>query len=235
ESYPPEALLLPAYDYRKDPEAVIATAPDLVLVRPMMMRVAPEYIEVLERAGLTVVSLYPETFAEFPAYIRQLAILTGTEEQAEVMLAERMEALAALQAEAETWGKRVPLFFECTADPLRTLTRDALAAETVRLAGGELIGSLEAPENPGSSMTPYPIEKLLEQGDSVAMYVAQRGGMNPSVTEEEIRARPGYQAIAAVREGHLLILEEKLISSPVFRQIEGARALQKAMKEWMIP
>ena len=89
EVYPEEATLLPVYHYREDPEKVIAAMPDLVLVRPMIERVAPEYIEALERAGLTVASLYPDTAEEFDSYIRTLALITGTQEAAESLIADR--------------------------------------------------------------------------------------------------------------------------------------------------
>lgn len=226
EVYPEEATLLPVYHYREDPEKVIAAMPDLVLVRPMIERVAPEYIDALERAGLTVASLYPDTAEQFDEYIRTLALITGTQTQAEALLNDREARIAALEAQHE--GKQpVNVFFETSASPLRTLTDDALAAVTVRLAGGFLVAE-DADENPGSSMVEYPVEKLLEKAESVQVYVAQNGGMNKGVTLEDVLSRPGYTAIRAVREGHVLIIDEKLVASPTFRQLEGIELLAEA-------
>ena len=150
EVYPEEALLLPVYHYREDPEKVIAAMPDLVLVRPMIERVVPEYIEALERAGITVASIYPDTAEEFDGYIRTLALITDTQQRAEELLADRSARIEAI-AQSIEGTEPVHVFVETSADPLRTLTADALAAVNVRLAGGELIAS-DADENPGSSM-----------------------------------------------------------------------------------
>ena len=68
----------PIYDYNADPENVIAAEPDLVLIRPFINRKSPDFVAALENAGLTVVSLYPESFEEFDGYIEKLAMLTGT-------------------------------------------------------------------------------------------------------------------------------------------------------------
>ena len=135
EVYPEEATLLPVYHYREDPEKVIAAMPDLVLVRPMIERVVPEYIEALERAGLTVASIYPDTADEFDGYIRTLALITGTEAAAEALIADRHARIEAL-AEKNKDLLPVSVFVETSADPLRTLTPDALAAVSVSLAGG---------------------------------------------------------------------------------------------------
>ncbi len=226
EVYPEEALLLPVYHYREDPEKVIAAMPDLVLVRPMIERVVPEYIEALERAGLTVASIYPDTAEEFDEYIHTLALITDTQLRAEELLAYRaahMEFIAQRMKDIPP----VKVFVETTADPLRTLTADALAAVNIRLAGGELIAS-DAAENPGSSMVEYPVEKLIEKADQIDVYVAQLGGMNKTVTIEDIHSRPGYLAIKAVQNGNVLIIDEKLIASPTFRQLDGIALLAEA-------
>ena len=226
EVYPEEATLLPVYHYREDPEKVIAALPDLVLVRPMIERVAPEYIEALERAGLTVASLYPDTAEEFDSYIRTLALITGTEETAETLIADRHARVAAIAEQNKNLAP-VQVFFETSADPLRTLTPEALAAASVALAGGVLVTD-DAPENPGSSMVEYPIEKLIEKADRIEVYVAQLGGMNKTVTLEDIYSRPGYTALSAVRSGHVLVIDEKLVASPTFRQLDGIELLAEA-------
>ena len=226
EVYPEEATLLPVYHYREDPEKVIAAMPDLVLVRPMIERVAPEYIEALERAGLTVASLYPDTAEEFDSYIRTLALITGTQETAESLIADRHARIAAIAQQNKDLSP-VQVFFETSADPLRTLTPEALAATSVALAGGVLVTD-DAPENPGSSMVEYPVEKLLEKADRIEVYVAQLGGMNKTVTLEDICSRPGYMALSAVRSGHVLVIDEKLVASPTFRQLDGVELLAEA-------
>ena len=49
--------------------------------------------------------------------------------------------------------------------------------------------------------------------------------MNAKVNKAVISARPGYENIKAVRTDKILIIDEKLISSPTFRLLLGAEQL----------
>ena len=59
ESYPPQALNKPVFSYREDPEKFLAVRPDLVVIRPMIDRGYPQFISMLEKNGITVISLLP--------------------------------------------------------------------------------------------------------------------------------------------------------------------------------
>ena len=77
----------------------------------------------------------------------------------------------------------------------------------------------------------YPVAaliKLIEKADRIEVYVAQLGGMNKTVTLEDIYSRPGYLALAAVQNGHVLVIDEKLVASPTFRQLDGVELLAEA-------
>ena len=67
-----------------------------------------------------------------------------------------------------------------------------------------------------------------QKADRIQVYVAQLGGMNKTVTLEDIYSRPGYMALSAVRSGHVLVIDEKLVASPTFRQLEGIELLAAA-------
>ena len=75
ESYPPAALGKPAFSYRDDPERLLAARPDLVLVRPMIMRGHSGLAASLRRAGVTVVSLQPSSVPQMLAYWQKLGQL----------------------------------------------------------------------------------------------------------------------------------------------------------------
>lgn len=95
--YPPETRQLPRYDYRSDPEPVIAASPDLVIIRPFINRNYPDYVKALEKAGITVVSLYPSNWEEFETYTAILGILTGQEQSSREALKQLKERMAAIQ------------------------------------------------------------------------------------------------------------------------------------------
>lgn len=225
EQYPTEALEKPVYDYRSDPEKVIAAAPDLVLIRPFIEKSSPDFTAALRNAGVRVVCLYPEAFDQFGPYIMKLAALTGTAERAELLLDDFRNRLAAVSETVSGVHPRVGVYFEATGDPYRTITPDSLPARAIELAGGRNVAQNAVPARPGTSIAPFGAERLLELADRIDVYVAQRGRMNPGVTPGSIAARPGFYAIKAVSQGRVYVIDEKLVSSPTFRFARGVEVL----------
>jgi iron complex transport system substrate-binding protein len=223
--YPAEAAAFPQFDYNGDPEYIIAAAPDLVLIRPFIRRQSPAYIAELEMAGITVVSLYPESLDDFDGYIRCLGLLSGRSAGAEECLAafhqglDRIAALTARTAEKQT------VFFEATEHEIRTAASGSLPARAIAFSGGVNIASGAQPVTPGSSIARFGAENLLARADEIDAYVVQQGAMNPASGLDALRARPGFSVVKAVREGNTLFLNEKLISSPTFRYLDGVAIL----------
>jgi iron complex transport system substrate-binding protein len=224
-TYPAQADLLPKFDYTGDPEYIIAEAPDLVLIRPFIRRSYPAYIVELEKAGITVISLYPEGIGEFDDYILKLALLTGKAKEAEEQLSRFHAALDALRKDTSAIGRKQTVFFESTAAETRTVSPFSLPAYAIDLVNGSNIASQVEPVNPGSSIAPYGAEKILQNASTIDVYIVQQGAMNRAKTLEDMLKRPGFSAIKALRENRVLFIDEKIISSPTFRYIEGVHAL----------
>jgi iron complex transport system substrate-binding protein len=226
-TYPPEAALLPFYDYTGDPEYAIAADPDLVLIRPYIRRHSPDYIAELEKAGIPVVSLYPERFEDFDGYIRVLAALVGIDP--EPRLREFHDALNAVAEKTAhiPEADKLRVFFEATENSVRTVTDTSLPALAIALAGGVSIAQDAKPVSPGSSIAEFGMERVLEQGAAIDAYIVQTGSMNPADSFAVLSKRPGYHTIKAVQEGKVLFIEEKLISSPTFRYLSGVQKLAR--------
>lgn len=226
-TYPPEAAFLPMYDYNADPESVIAADPDLVLIRPFISDKAPDYVAALRGAGITVVSLYPDGFSQFPKYVRKLAMLVGKQPQAEQQLAllqTQLDGIAALTADMPD---PPTVFFEATEVNLRTASADSMPARAIALAGGVNLAEGEPPLSAGGTIAGFGAERILQHADAIDVYVSQRGAMNAGGNEQSIRERPGFEAIKAVRQGRVHLINEKLISSPTFRYAQGVRELAR--------
>ena len=223
--YPPEALALQTFDYNGDPEYVIAAEPDLVLIRPFVRRNSPDYVTEIEKAGIPVVSLYPESFEDFDTYILRLGLLTGKLPEAENRLSAFHRELAEIQKRVDGIQDRKTVFFESTENQIRTVTPDSLPAKAIEFAGGINAAPPLPPISPGSSIARFGVEALLGIADNIDVYIVQQGAMNRTATIESLRARPGFNAINAVEKGHVLFISEKLISSVTFRYVEGVRIL----------
>lgn len=226
DDFPPEAAQKPRFDYRSDPENILAVSPDLVVIRPFIARAHPQFVEILERAGVPVAALYPETFDDFNEYIGKLAQLTGAEAQADTQLKVFHASISAIQAKAEAISPKLRVFFEASQDGYKTVTPDSLPARAIAFAGGVNIAQNAAPVKPGSSIAAYGVETLLQQAETIDAYVVQSGAMNPINSIDNVAKRPGFEAIKAIRDGNVFIISEKLISSPTFRYAQGVRELQ---------
>jgi iron complex transport system substrate-binding protein len=121
------------------------------------------------------------------------------------------------------------VFFESREKDYRTAARGSMAYKTLKLIGVENVAEVDLEEESSSSVADYGVERILEKAEEIDVYIAQEGVMNKGVTVEGITSRPGFDAVKAVRENRVMIVDEKLISSPTFRQLEGAEALFEAI------
>ncbi|MDR1105672.1 MAG: ABC transporter substrate-binding protein [Treponema sp.] len=224
-TWPPEAAPLAVYDYTGDPEYVIAGEPDLVLTAPRISRAHADYLSALEKAGIRVVSLYTDVFDDFDEYIRRLALLCGVD--ASGRLAEfhgRLEAIRAKTA-AIPESARKRAFFEAAENHLRTVVPGSFPALAIEFAGAVNAVVNAEPVYKGSSMASFGLERVMEIAGNIDVYIAQSGAMNRTVSVESIKARPGYGAIKAVNDGRVYIIDERLISSPTSRFLDGIEKL----------
>jgi iron complex transport system substrate-binding protein len=221
--YPEAAKALPVFEYTGDPEYVIAASPDLILIRPFIRRHNPAYIEALEKAGIPVVSLYPETFDDFDDYIRRLALLAGVDGEEE--LRNFHSELQSVRDAAASIKNRQYVFFETTGRETRTAAPGSLPALAIEISGGLNIAEDAKPVNPLSSIASYGTEKLLSRAESIDAYIVQMGAMNPARSLEALRKRAGFSALKAVQDGNVLFIDERVISSPVWRYLQGVKII----------
>ena len=223
----PAAKNKPVFDYRADPEKVLAAEPDLVIIRPFIKQSHPDFVKTLEQANIKVVCLYPEKFEEFDSYIKKLAILTGKEQQADDKLAAFHAKLNQVAEHTAKAPIKKQVYFEATATEYRTITPASMPGTVLKLAGGLNVAADAQPLKAASSIAAYGSERLLMKAEEIDIFLAQRGPMNPGVTPDSIKQRPGFDKIKAVQEGKVYIVDEGFVSSPTFRLAEGVEQLAK--------
>lgn len=221
EAYPPQALTKPVFSYHDDAEKFIAARPDLILIRPMIARGYKNLVLKLQRAGITVVSLQPRTIKEVYAYWRQLGLLVGREKQAEAMIRKFETKIQKIRSIV----KRIPVserkrvYFEAIHGKMMTFSPASIAMFALRTAGGINVAK-DAHALDGTNIAAYGKEHILSHGNEIDVYLAQRGAMNHA-TIRRIMEEPGFKAIKAVREGHVYIVDEKIVSRPTLRLPDG--------------
>lgn len=219
EAYPEAALKKPVFSYHDDPEKFLAHRPDLVLIRPMIDRGYPQLVRRLESSAITVVSLQPATIEDMYRYWKILGILCGKQDRADQMTQHFQKKIAELNALKQQIPKKKRVYFEAIHDRMKTFSPDSIAAFALETAGGLNIASDAEPVK-GSNIASYGKEKILSHAADIDVYLAQSGAMNrPTVSL--IQNEPGFQAIRAVEEGRIFIIDEMLVSRPCTRLLTG--------------
>lgn len=216
---------LPLVTARDGAEAIAALRPDLVLARPMHRSTRPGLLEQLERLGIAVACLQPTSPGELEPYWLELGRLTGREPQARAMADNFAREVAELRARtaAIPAGQRKRVFFESIHRQMKTISPDSMAAFVLAGAGAVNLAADAQPVS-GTNIAHFGLERVVALGDTLDVYLAQSGPMNP-VSVEEIRSTPGLSGLAAVREGRVFLVDEAQASRPTPRLLEGMRAV----------
>ncbi len=223
------------FSYHEDPEKIIAARPDLILVRPMIERASPQLLATLRQAGITVVSLQPNTVAEIFDYWRALGLLTGRTRQAEEMVANFQAELAAIR---NIIGKvpeksRTKVYFEAIHAKMKTFAQESIAMYVLEQAGG-VNAAADASQVRDTNIAAYGKERILAKAGEIEVFLSQQGRMNP-VTIETIMQEPGFQAIKAVRNNRVFLVDERLVSRPTLRIIEGIKTIAALLYPDLFP
>jgi iron complex transport system substrate-binding protein len=225
DDYPPAITGRPRFSYREDPEKFIALQPDLVLVRPMIERSYPQFIDKLKHAGIAVISLQPNSVEEMFGYWHSLGILTGREAQAQEMITVFQTRLKVVQDSLKNVpdDQRPKVYFQSIHQKMKTFAPESIGTFVLREAGGINIAA-DAKQVRGTNIAVFGKEQLLSRGSEIDIFLAQQGRMNP-VDIDIIIKEPGFAAIKAVREGQVFLIEEALVSRPTLRILDGIEQL----------
>lgn len=221
DDYPAAASGKKSYSSHDGPEKFLAGKPDLVLVRPMIDRGYAPLIERLEQFGVVVVSLQPSNVDQMFEYWKILGVLTGKSERAEKMIEEfegRLAKIRSLVGQIDH-NKRKKVYFEAIHSRMKTFSPGAMPVFALKEGGGiNLADDADSVRN--TNIAYFGKERILSLADQIEVYLAQRGAMNDA-TVEMIRNEPGFSVIKAVRNGNVYLIDEKLVSRPTMRLLEG--------------
>lgn len=185
-------------------DKIAALHPDLVLAfSDLQADLAAE----LTRRGIAVVTFNQRSVGEILQMIRMLGGLVGCQHEAEA-LADRLEAdLERLRRAGDRLPRRRRTFFEEWDDPLISGIR--WVEELVAIAGGAPI----FPELAGASLAR---DRIVDPAEVARrdpeMIVASWCGKR--MRKETIRSRPGWDAVAAVRDDRIFEVKSTYILQP---------------------
>jgi iron complex transport system substrate-binding protein len=182
---------------------ILTLEPDLVFTfSDLQAEIAGHLI----RAGVAVHAFNQRDIAGILAMIRTIGALVGATEKAE-SLAKGYEARLA-ETEASMRGRSRPkVYFEEWDDPL--ISGIGWVSELIEIAGGEDVFAGLRSRQSARDRIVLP-EKVI--GAAPDLILASWCGKK--VVPESIRQRPGWDAIPAVRSGHIVEIKSPLILQP---------------------
>lgn len=219
DNWPPAAEDIPAYSYHDDLEKFLAARPDLVLIRPMIARGYAQLVGRLEDNGITVVSLQPASLDQMFVYWRILGRLTGREAAAADMVIRFQQTVARMQELTASIADKKRVYFEAIHDRMRTFAPSAMPMFVLESAGGINVAVDAAPRR-GTNIADYGKERILSHAHEIDVFLAQFGPMNRP-TRQMIQTEPGFGIIRAIRQDQIYFIDEKLVSRPTMRMLEG--------------
>lgn len=209
-------------------EVILAKQPDLVLATPLT---APEQIAELAKAGLTVYAVpNPKTFDDLYANLATVGKLTGHEQAAASLAASLKARVGAVAAKVGNVSTRPMIYYELDgtdASAPYTSGPDTFIDLIIRDAGGENFGT-----DLKGEWVQISIEELLaRQPDLILLGDSLYGGM----TAEMIKARAGWGALNAVKDGKIYAFDDNLVSRPGPRLVDGLESIAHLLHPDLFP
>jgi iron complex transport system substrate-binding protein len=215
DQWPPAALEVPDLGpgIRPDVEALLARRPDLVVLYASEdNRAAADRLRAL---GVRVVALKLDRIDDFRRAARLLGAATGLEARARVVLDSVDATLERVRLATDTLP-RVRVFWHIWDNPLITVGAGSFMTELVAIAGGENIYADDT--HPSPQIT---LEDVVRRNPDVVL-------AGP-VGARHIRESAAWQAVPAVRDGRVLVVDTNLVSRASVRLGEAALSLAELL------
>jgi iron complex transport system substrate-binding protein len=218
--YPPEARTKPRVGGPRNPslEAILAQKPDLVFATTAINRLVT--VQALERLGIPVYATDPRSVEGTLASIRHVGELIGAGAQGEALTARLEAQLRALRQHLTGSSPRRALFV-VWEDPLISIGPHTFLADALRVAGAESVVQ-SAQDWPKVSL-----EEVVRLQPEYLVF-ASADATSAAKQSEELRGRPGWRDLAAVRQHHLAFVSEA-IDSPAPRMVEAIEQLARKL------
>jgi iron complex transport system substrate-binding protein len=202
-------------------DKIEALEPDLILA---FSDLQADITTELVKRGHTVFTFNQRSVAEILQMIRMLAGIVGVAAKGEALVATLEAGLDEVRAEAATLPRRPRVFFEEWDDPLISGIR--WVEELVEIAGGEPV----FPEHKRASLAKDRIVTP-EAVIAAAPDVIIGSWCGKPVRPERIAARPGWDAIPAVKHGHIYEVKSAYILQPGPASLtEGVRRIHACLR-----
>jgi iron complex transport system substrate-binding protein len=205
-------------------DRILALNPDLVLG---FSDLQADIAAALVRAGLEVHVFNHRSVAEILRMIRTLGGMIGCEARAHALSDSLSAGLEVVRARAAQLARRPRVYFEEWDDPLISGIR--WVSELIGIAGGEDCFPELARQALGRNRIIADPREVVRRAPDIVLGSWCGKKFRPG----EVAARPGWEAIPAVRAGFVREIKSALILQPGPAALtDGVRAIQAVIEEW---
>lgn len=224
--YPPAAKALPRMGSGPlgtlSREAIIQACPDLVLCK---FDAHQPLVQSLERLGIVVLALGPQSLSEMLEEAAWLGQITGHTTQAALLtqqMSERLRQLTSGPAMSND-DRRPTVFYQVWHDPLMTVGPGAFVDELLQMAKLRNIVARSATAYPRVSL------ELLIQEDPDYIIVPR----SPSavIDFDDIAQRPGWENLQAIQNRRVLFVDADRVSRCGPRMLDALEEIIQAVEE----
>lgn len=196
-------------------EAIVNLQPDLVVAGGIN---PPELVANLENLGLTVYFLAnPTTLDELYTSISTIGSLSGNESGAADVVAEMDVKAKDVDARLAGITERPVVYYELDATPF-TAGPGTFVDQLITRAGGTNFGAIME-----SAWAQISLEQLLLADPAFIIL----GDSAYGETATTVSARPGWNALTAVKNQKIFPFDDNLVSRPGPRLVDGLEALAR--------
>jgi len=208
-------------------ESILALEPDLIVAAQI---ISEEHVQTLRDLGLTVFwQSNPQDFDGLYTNLRELAKMTGHEDETETLIADLTARVDAVQEALSGASESPSVFYEVDAtDPSNPYSAGAgtFIDYIINQSGGTNIAASVEGEYPQIS-----VEALIDLNPEVILLSDAVYGITP----ESVAGRPGWEAITAVQKDAIYPIDPNIMSLPGPRLVDAleevARLLHPAQFE----
>jgi iron complex transport system substrate-binding protein len=206
-------------------DKILAVDPDLVLA---FSDLQADMCRDLVRAGVEVHHFNQRDVAGIFAMIATVGRLVGAEEKAAAYVAELEARVECVRAAAATLPRRPRVYFEEWDAPQISGIR--WVSELIAIAGGDdVFPELATRANARERIVADPMEVVRRAPDIII-----GSWCGKKFQSRSVRARPGWEALPAVREDRVYEIKSAIILSPGPAALtDGLSALSTIMRSWV--
>lgn len=213
--YPAEAQQKPKVGSFQTPnlELIVDSEPDVIFTAAGIQE---DFIKQFDQLEIKVVVLDAQNIDQVMNNIRLAGQVSGATTKSTEVVEDIQRRLTSVKDRIASAKTKPTVFFEVWDDPLMTAGPGSFISDLISLAGGTNIA-----ENTTEEFVEYNREMLLAKNPEI--YIINSHAHTP----EDIKNRPGYAGLSAVRENRVYSIEDDLVTLPGPRLIEGLEKMAR--------